>query len=46
VSRALPPQWWRTVIWRARTKGRLSSRFAGARVRAANEDLMREGNGL
>ena len=33
---------WRTVSWRDGTKGRLSSRFARVRVRAANDDLARE----
>jgi SRSO17 transposase len=42
VARALAPQDWRTVSWRDGTKGRLSSRFARVRVRAANDDLARE----
>ena len=42
VARALPPQSWRTVSWRDGTKGRLSSRFARVRVRAANENLVRD----
>ena len=42
VARAVPPQSWRTVSWRDGTKGRLSSRFARVRVRAANEDLARQ----
>jgi len=41
VARALSPQSWRTVSWRDGTKGRLSSRFARVRVRAANGNLAR-----
>jgi len=41
VARALPPQSWRTVSWRDGTRGKLSSRFARVRVRAANDDLAR-----
>jgi SRSO17 transposase len=42
VARALAPRDWRTVSWRDGTKGQLSSRFARVRVRAANEDLVRQ----
>ena len=41
VARALPPPSWRTVSWRDGTRGRLSSRFARLRVRAANGNLAR-----
>ena len=41
LARALPPKSWRTVTWREGTKGRLSSRFARVRVRAANYNLDR-----
>lgn len=41
LARALPAQSWRTVSWRDGTRGKLSSRFARLRVRAANGNLAR-----
>jgi SRSO17 transposase len=42
VARALPAEKWRTLSWRAGTNGRLSSRFARVRVRAAHADKSRD----
>jgi SRSO17 transposase len=42
VARALPDTKWKTLSWREGTNGRLSSRFARVRVRAAHGDKTRE----
>lgn len=39
---ALPKRAWRTIGWREGSNERLSSRFARVRVRAANEDVLRD----
>ena len=38
LARSLPARAWRTVRWREGTRGRMSSRFAAVRVRAAHRD--------
>lgn len=38
LAETLPPQRWRTVVWREGTNEKLSSRFAAVRVRAAHRD--------
>ena len=42
LARELPAQAWRTVSWREGSSGRLSSRFARVRVRAAHRDAARD----
>jgi SRSO17 transposase len=41
LALSLPAQDWRTVTWRAGTRGELSSRFAAVRVRPAHRDTKR-----
>jgi SRSO17 transposase len=41
LARALSPKNWRTVTWREGTNGKLSSRFARVRVRAAHYNVDR-----
>lgn len=41
LARSLPATHWRRVTWRAGTSGKLSSRFARVRVRAAHRDRAR-----
>lgn len=41
LARRLPATTWRTVTWREGTQGKLSSRFARVRVRAAHHDRAR-----
>ena len=41
LARALSPKHWRTVTWREGSNGKLSSRFARVRVRAANYNVDR-----
>jgi SRSO17 transposase len=41
LASSLPAQDWRTVTWRAGTRGELSSRFAAVRVRPAHRDTKR-----
>lgn len=41
IARGLPPDAWKTLWWREGTKGRMSSRFARVRVRAAHLDEKR-----
>jgi len=38
LALSLPPAAWRSVAWREGTKGRMRSRFAAVRVRAAHRD--------
>jgi SRSO17 transposase len=42
VALALPKRAWRTIGWREGSNARLSSRFARIRVRAANDDVLRD----
>ena len=42
LALALPKRAWRTIGWREGSNERLSSRFARVRVRAANEDVLRD----
>lgn len=42
VARALPPKMWRNVTWRQGSNRALCSRFARVRVRAANQNRVRE----
>jgi len=42
LALALPKRAWRTVGWREGSNERLSSRFARVRVRAANNDVLRD----
>jgi len=42
LALALPNRAWRTVGWREGSNARLSSRFARVRVRAANDDVLRD----
>jgi SRSO17 transposase len=41
LAGALPPTAWRTVTWRAGTRGAMRSRFARLRVRPAHRDEQR-----
>lgn len=41
LALGVPKAAWKTVRWRAGTKGRMSSRFAAVRVRAAHKDYKR-----
>jgi len=41
LAESLPASAWRTVQWREGTRGRMSSRFAAVRVRAAHRDYWR-----
>jgi SRSO17 transposase len=42
LALALPTRAWKTVKWREGTKGRMRSRFARLRVRAAHRDTLRD----
>ena len=42
LAKALPPISYRTVSWREGVAGKLSSRFARVRIRAAHRDRLRE----
>jgi SRSO17 transposase len=42
LALALPKRAWRTIGWREGSNERLSSRFARVRVRAANDDVLRD----
>lgn len=42
IAFALPTRAWRTIGWREGSNERLSSRFARLRVRAANDDVLRD----
>jgi SRSO17 transposase len=42
LALALPKRAWRTVGWREGSNERLSSRFARVRVRAANDEVLRD----
>jgi SRSO17 transposase len=41
LAKSLPEGMWKTVRWREGTRGRMSSRFAALRVRAAHRDQSR-----
>jgi SRSO17 transposase len=42
IALGLPRRAWRTIGWREGSNERLSSRFARVRLRAANDDLLRD----